>query len=251
MKEIWKTIKGYENYQISNLGNVYSSFVNRKLSPGKTQDGYYYVGLRDENSVRKNLFVHRLVAQAFIPNPENLPIINHKDENPSNNTVENLEWCSYSYNNTYNNSHLKRGMKQGDETFQYNINGELVKTYYSARLASKTLGISNSNIDEATKKQGFSHGYIWSKVPLTKEQVISNYKKHLEVFCNYDISEYARKNFSKKVLQYTKDGKFIKEYPSCQEAGRQLGFGHGLIARVCRGEAYLTHGYHFEYGDDN
>lgn len=106
MKEVWKDIVGYEGkYQISNYGNVKSlnyknSGEKRKLKLIKDKNGYLTISLR-KNGKLKICKAHRLVAQAFIPNPGNYPIINHKDENPSNNYVDNLEWCTYKYNNNY------------------------------------------------------------------------------------------------------------------------------------------------------
>lgn len=117
MIEVWKDIKNYEGlYQVSNLGNVKSvdRYVyagdnsnhkyqhikehNLKLNGG---DKYIQVSLCKNGKI-KAVLVHRLVAEAFIPNPDNLPCINHKDENPKNNQAENLEWCTYKYNNEYN-----------------------------------------------------------------------------------------------------------------------------------------------------
>lgn len=101
--EIWKDIEGYEGlYQVSNKGRVKSfhSGEGKIMKPGTHPLGYKSVTLfKDKKG--KVAKVHRLVAQAFIPNPENLPVINHKDENPSNNNVENLEWCTQKYNLNY------------------------------------------------------------------------------------------------------------------------------------------------------
>ncbi len=111
--EIWKEIKGYEGlYEVSDLGRVrsldrYVSYVNgqkhlhkgKVLSPG-VSNGYLQVSLCKNGEIKHPL-VHRLVADAFIPNPDNLPQVNHKDENPSNNMVVNLEWCSSEYNINY------------------------------------------------------------------------------------------------------------------------------------------------------
>lgn len=105
MKEIWKDIEGYEGkYQVSNFGNIKS--LNYKLS-GKEkimklgkEHGYPVIQLF-KNSNCKQFKVHRLVAQAFIPNPDNLPVVNHKDESRNNNRVDNLEWCTYKYNLNY------------------------------------------------------------------------------------------------------------------------------------------------------
>ncbi len=100
MQEIWKDIEGYEKYQISNLGNVYSKKTHKLLTPKADKKGYLRVAFY-ENKKNNTFKVHRLVAQAFIPNPLNLPQVNHKDENKSNNTVDNLEWCDNHYNHEY------------------------------------------------------------------------------------------------------------------------------------------------------
>ena len=102
-KEIWKDIDGYEGlYQVSNLGRVKSLHHNKEkiLKGSYNSKGYYFVKLC-KNGISKSIFVHRLVAQEFIPNPDNLPIVNHKDENPRNNNVDNLEWCTQKYNANY------------------------------------------------------------------------------------------------------------------------------------------------------
>lgn len=112
-KQIWKDIPGYEGkYQVSNTGEVRSLNYNgtrksKVLKQGTDKDGYKRVHLY-KNGKNKNYLVHRLVAQAFLPNPNNYPIINHKDENPSNNYYKNLEWCTYEYNNNYGNCRKKR-----------------------------------------------------------------------------------------------------------------------------------------------
>lgn len=103
MKEIWKPILGYENlYSISNFGNVFSIQSKRNIKQTKNSKGYLIVGLC-KNKKRKSCLIHRLVAEAFIDNPNKLPEINHKNENPLNNTITNLEWCTHKYNMNYNN----------------------------------------------------------------------------------------------------------------------------------------------------
>lgn len=111
--EIWKDIAGYEGYQVSNLGTVKSlereckgnkgcTFIRKGkvLSPKTHKNGYLIVGLCKDSKM-KMYYIHRLVAEAFIQNPNNYPIINHKDENKQNNYIENLEWCDKSYNALY------------------------------------------------------------------------------------------------------------------------------------------------------
>ena len=102
MTEIWKNIEGYEGkYQVSNLGRVKSMIGQEKvLHPKKHRNGHLQIGLHKDKK-RKTMYIHRLVAQAFIPNPDNLPCVNHKDENPNNNNVDNLEWCTQKYNCNY------------------------------------------------------------------------------------------------------------------------------------------------------
>lgn len=108
MNEFWKDIEGYEGrYQVSNLGNVKSLNYNHTgkekiMKPQLCNKGYLRVELCKDNKRQKYL-IHKLVADAFIPNPNNLPCVNHKDENRLNNNYENLEHCTYTYNNTYGN----------------------------------------------------------------------------------------------------------------------------------------------------
>lgn len=109
MQEIWKDIKDYEGlYKISNLGNVKSLKTNKNLYYSKSKN-YLRVSL-NKDGIRKGYSIHRLVAEAFIPNPNNYPCVNHKDCNGNNNNVDNLEWCTHKQNNSYKNHHLKRNV---------------------------------------------------------------------------------------------------------------------------------------------
>ncbi len=172
MIEIWRDIKDFEGlYQVSNFGRVRSLVNNMILKPMKDRGGYLYVALYKEKN-RKYKLVHRLVAEAFIPNPLNLSEVNHKIEGKEGkqiNTVENLEWCDRKYNSNY--------------------------------------GTRNERI----KKKN------------------TNGKR------------------SKQVIQFLKDGTFIREWSSTMEIERQLQFGHGAISRCCRGETKTYKGYIWKY----
>lgn len=109
MRETWKECVGFPNYQISNIGRIRNK--DKIMKPHNRRDGYYHIGLWGEDCKRHYPVIHRLVALAFLPNPKNLPLINHKDENRHNNRLENLEWCDYSYNIRYSLRRRKYGRK--------------------------------------------------------------------------------------------------------------------------------------------
>lgn len=101
--EEWKSIECLNGrYEVSNTGRIRNK-KGQELKPHIGKTGYYEVSLTDESGYRKPYKMHRLVAMAFIDNPDNLPCINHKDETRTNNRVENLEWCTVKYNNNYGN----------------------------------------------------------------------------------------------------------------------------------------------------
>lgn len=98
--EEWKPIVGWEMYEISSEGNVRNVKTGRVIKPVICSSNYYQIQLHNKTKLG-NFLRHRLVAEAFIPNPNGLPCVNHKDENKLNNCVDNLEWCDYKYNNNY------------------------------------------------------------------------------------------------------------------------------------------------------
>lgn len=174
--EIWKTVivngETYKNYQVSNLGRILS--LNYRgtgraelLEPADNSNGYLMVYLY-KNRKGKWCLVHRLVAEAFLPNPDNLPQVNHIDENKENNRVNNLEWKSPKDNCNHGT--------RNERIFEKTTNGKL----------------------------------------------------------------------SKKVLQFTIDGEFIREWPSTAECGRN-GFNQGNVAACCRGEYNSAYGFKWQY----
>lgn len=165
MKEIWKDKKDYEgHYQVSNCGRVKSLNYHRMgfekiLKTYVDKDGYLTVML---NNPRKTFLVHRLVAEAFLPNPDNLPQVNHKDENKQNNNVENLEWCTVKYNNEYNNGQKRRAIKHLKPILQYTLDGEFVREWESAIQAEREGGFSSGNICSVLKGKRKTHkGFIF------------------------------------------------------------------------------------------
>lgn len=127
--EIWKKIEGYENYSVSNKGRVRNDKYKRYLNP-QNSNGYLVVRLYNDSN-NKIFKVHRLVAIAFLPNPENLSDVNHKDEDKSNNHIDNLEWCTHKYNMKYGTI-ICRKIKNDPNTKSVLVDGKLFNTIKSA-----------------------------------------------------------------------------------------------------------------------
>lgn len=127
------------------------------LKPHKNKkNGYLYVSLKGEN--HKYCSIHRLVAKCFLEKKSNCEFVNHKDENKENNIYTNLEWCTKSYNNHYNNKHLRCCKK----IIQYDLNGFFIKEWSSAREASKALNIQYKNISAVCRgKRNKCGNFIW------------------------------------------------------------------------------------------
>ena len=167
-KEKWRMIPDYEgSYMVSNFGNVKALNYARQgkeklLKPILLKIGYYGVNL-SKNNRHKLFFIHRLVAQAFIPNPENLPCVNHKDEDKTNNQVENLEWCSYGYNINYGKRNEKHSEKMCRPVEQYTLDNEFVGVYKSAKEAAIfNKGIWQGNISKCCRGViNQTGGYLW------------------------------------------------------------------------------------------
>lgn len=171
-REEWRMIPGYEGlYMVSNKGRVKSL---NYMGKGKTvilklNDcvGYKDVVL-SKDGIRKHFKVHRLVAMAFIPNPNNLPQVNHKDENPLNNCVDNLEWCTQEYNNNYGTRKDRCRKKmlitsESKQIAQYTLDGRLVKIWDSMRDIERELGYSSGHICRCCKGQRkTAYGFIWT-----------------------------------------------------------------------------------------
>ena len=195
--EIWKDIEGYEGlYQISNMGRVksvermkwcgkgYYKTPERILKARKTKNGYLLVNLWKDGKI-KSYYIHRLVAQAFLDNPDNLPEVNHIDQDKTNNKVENLEFCDRSYNVNYgtrnrNVAEKLRGRKKSEESnkkraekltnnpkiskpvIAIDKRTGLIVEFLSAHEAERVLGISQSNITKCCKgKKKSIGGFYW------------------------------------------------------------------------------------------
>ncbi len=169
-KAIWKDIPGYKGlYQISSLGQVLSKarfdamgrYVNEKIRRlAADKDGYLQVAL-NKNGVKKTFKVHRLVAEAFIPNQNNYPEINHKDENRQNNKVDNLEWCTHTYNANYGNHITRSVAARSKPVLQFDLHNNFVKRWSSTAEAGRH-GFNQGNISNCCNgQQRTAYGFIW------------------------------------------------------------------------------------------
>ena len=182
MVEKWVNIENHPSYFISNFGRVFSKKSNKVMKNRVvSKNGYQQITL--DNS---QLLVHRLVAQAFIPNPNNLPCVNHKDENPGNNDFRNLEWCTYKYNSNYGTNPIRHSKKMIDRynndpdwksdcikrlaeiqkkkrkrVVQLDKFNNYLKTYESSYATEKDGHLSVHVCDCANGKRKTHHGYKW------------------------------------------------------------------------------------------
>ena len=173
MKEVWKPIKGYEEfYSISNYGRIKSNdrtvkcyggkrtIKGKIMNPPMDKDGYLRIGL-SKNKKQKHYHVHRLVAQHFLDNPNNYPVINHIDENKKNNKVDNLEWCSIQYNNLYNDKIDKLTTAKYKPVIQYDKCMNKIAEYESIKEATLKTGIRSVVITRSCKGLKTKCGYNW------------------------------------------------------------------------------------------
>jgi hypothetical protein len=195
MVEIWKKISWAVDYEVSNLGNIRSSkYGSARLLKPTMRKGYYMVCIRAENTI-KQATLHRLVADAFVPNPYGYTIVNHKDENKTNNNANNLEWCTPQYNVTYKNAHKKSEEKHKKKVFKYSINGEYICSYNSMIEAEKETKVMSESISRSCRKiNTIAGGYVWRWYK--KENIATleclNHKSAILLLCNIHEKVFLR-----------------------------------------------------------
>lgn len=160
-----KKIQGFDNYSVDENGNVFNTKRGKKITPTHEKNGYMSVGLCSKGKI-KRMKVHRLVAEAFIPNPYGYPCVNHKDENKRNNNVGNLEWCTHQYNNSYgiNKPTTNAINARKKPVCQYTVDGKLIAVYESACEAQRKTGVRQQNISGCCLQRKYfktAGGYVW------------------------------------------------------------------------------------------
>lgn len=183
MAEQYKKIKGYSHYRIYKNGRIYSEFINRYITPTEDSSHYLQNTLVDDNGNRKTIKTHRLVAIAFLPNPENLPDVNHKDFNRRNNNVENLEWCIEKYNTQYTSKYNKESyMKLSPLTEEHVLLIPTLLNYgFSVKLISRLYRVGHITIRNIVSGKTWR----WLKLNFNRDTFI---RETIEIPANlYDI----------------------------------------------------------------
>lgn len=230
MQEIWQNvhIEGYERfYAVSNLGNV-KRLCHYVWFGGITHDEHIMKQQIDSKGYpivtftvlgkQKTVKVHRLVATAFIPNPDNLPQVNHKDGNKTNNKVSNLEWCTLEYNVIHAHKNHLIPRRKTKPVYQFDLNGNKIKKWKSMSFASKETGIVLSSIYNCCiKKSSSAGGYFWSYDSVINKNEMSS----------------KRYRIHRCVKQYDLDGNYIATYNSCAEAAKCVGTTQSSIYSCC------------------
>ena len=234
--EEWKKIKDHPKYKISSLGRVYSEKTHRYMKPSlrkkKNKNSYYRVGIDDES-----YSIHRLVAFAFLgPPPPNLekPVVDHIDTNTLNNQLNNLQWVEFNANIFF--AHNRDNTYNHRRVCQYSLDGEKLNEYKHVADAARKMDCSHSVILHACDRMKGVHSakdclWRYADQPLLTE----------------DLKEKKSKT---RVLQYTLDGDFLKEFSSITQASEETGIVNASISQTCRGRAKTAGGFQWKYKGD-
>lgn len=280
-----KQIMNYPNYFIYDNGDVVNSITGKLLDGSISEGGYKYYRL-SKDGIKHMFYCHRLVAEHFLNNPNNLPVVNHKDGNKLNNDVSNLEWVSYSDNILHAHQTGLIHTRRKTEFYDSDLEGErwkIIPNFSSYSISS--CGRVRNDLRNTILHPSLSGGYF--KVRLSNNGVVQDFFIYRLVYmvfnnmstipngmmidhidCNKQndsldnlrlitYSEnvlacfYEQKHNSsiRPVAQYTLQGEYIASFPSCREAGRKLNLDSSTISKVCRGKNKSHGGFVFKFLD--
>lgn len=241
---MWKEIPNTDGlYLISDDGKVFSTRSNKVLKNQRMKNGYWRIELNFNGRYERHS-IHRLVAESFVPNPNNYPCVNHKDENPSNNHASNLEWCTHKYNSNYGTcqERIKKHRQspkgadnpQSIRVYQYSLDGKFIAQYGSCGEAGRVTGLRSSSIARAANGSRKQYaGFYWSD----KKEFLydSTYEQHFK---------------KGAILKCDAEGNVIKRYETSLQL-REDGYRQISVNRVCRGERKTYKGYAWKHEGEN
>ena len=264
--EIWRHVVGNESYMISSKGRVKSLERNYIDSMGRKchvaekfmkvkiskSTGYPRVSLC-KNGKSISFCIHRLIAEAFIPNPNNYPCVNHIDENRANSVLENLEWCTYKYNNTYGSAREKRReslirfykenpeftmtVKKRGNSFkvnQYSLDGNLIRTYDGGLPEIKEIfGRNASVVSCVLHRNKTAYGFVWRYEGDPFEPPTPKVRKKID----YEHSKPLK--YQKYVIQFDESGNEIMRFRSVSEVGRHFNIDRHILSKKKNNDGYV------------
>lgn len=238
----WARLDEFPRYKISKDGRIYSEKV-RNIIELKSAHTYFRLPLKTKGGETKNMAIHRLVALAYIPNPNNLPVVNHIDGNKFNNSAENLEWTSYQ-NNAKHAARIGLTRTGGKSGTRYITNSPFAIKVGKYTLEDKLICIYDS-ISRAAKDNDTEGTYIM-RVCQGKQKTLRGYKwKYLGKPNKHRIQKTFPK--ARKVGKYSLDGEFMKSYATLTNASVEMGCSKSSIMKVCQGKQKTTAGYIWKY----
>lgn len=222
-----RPVVGYQGlYEVSNTGRVKSLYTGKVLKAHKEKSGHLRLGLKKNKKETKKR-VHDLVAQAFIPNPENKPEVHHINFIPWDNRVENLMWVT-------RKEHL--ALHRAKKVYRYNLDGTFVDEWESACEIQRKLGLLGGHIQQCCiGKRAMAYNYQWS------------YEKYDRIQPLRSRQERIAEKTSKTVYQYTLDGVLVNTWKSATEVKRALKYCNSHISSCCKGICEHAYGYKWSY----
>jgi hypothetical protein len=247
-EEIWKPVFCGENeYKISSNGRIWSCISKRIMKQHTEHCGYSVIKLSGGHGHGKNFFIHKLVAEAFLPNPKHLPEVNHRDENKANNRVDNLEWCTHKYNQNYGTLKQRISAKNRNgigskPVLQYSIDGKFMAEFPSMGEIERKLGFKSCEISLCClgKKPQYM-GYLW------RYKSGNESPAKIDGYLKYRGSGAPKSN---SVIKYDLHGNKVGEYLSIESAGKKCHLASASISLCCRGKAKSCGGFIWRFKND-